>query len=367
MYAEPKYPVDVSYLVSDLKYSTEHGIKICEVQHGSLSAVDGDLFIAGGDGNISPQIADFFALLPLKKWAAGLLYPPLKRSLAATGWQIVTSWQALLKDPTFLEHASSSPVDPFYVSSYAGIVYADFEIVRNIDYYRTRYPGILFMNAATFPYWRDKYKMNALFDRNDELKQYKAEWRLYPKNYDQFLSERIQKELPAQMYVIKPRSEVLAVGVIVVARENLDDVLRAILEPSANLGKHPDKKYAYWMKNTDDSFIIEKYYESDYISFTPPVIKTTSCPTAFQYDATMRLAFILQCDGGTITYHNLGGFWKLPCKALGQDGTLNEERISYCKPPFYAAVEPELLNEVAVQMEKAMTLLYRVMLNEYSR
>jgi hypothetical protein len=60
LYADSKYPADVSYLVSDLKYSQEYGLKICEVQHGALSAIDGDLYINGEEGSISPMIAAVF-------------------------------------------------------------------------------------------------------------------------------------------------------------------------------------------------------------------------------------------------------------------------------------------------------------------
>lgn len=78
------------------------------------------------------MIADFFALFPIKKWAAGLIYPPLKRSLAGTGWHVGQSIKTLLKDPTFLEYAALNPVDPFSMTHYAGIVFADFDIVRNL-------------------------------------------------------------------------------------------------------------------------------------------------------------------------------------------------------------------------------------------
>lgn len=367
IYAEPSYPADISYLVSDLKYSQKDGLKICEVQHGSLSALNGDLFISGGDGVISPVIADFFALFPIKKWASGLIYPPLKRSLAAKEWDIKQSLKTLLEDPIFSECAASHPTDPFFVISYAGMVYADFDVIRNFNFYRTSYPGILFINAATFPYWKDKYTMNAIFDRNDALKQYKADWRLYPKKYDSLLSERIQEEMSSEFYVIKPRGEVLANGVIVVAREDLDEVLQIILNPSPSLEKHSDKKYSYWWKNKDDTFLIEKYYKSDYLCSSLPLSEKTCCETEYHYDATMRIAFILQCNGHNMTYHCLGGFWKLPSKALEEEGTLNERRISCCNPPFYKAVDPELLKEVNVHMCRAMLLLYEIMLSEQSQ
>ena len=55
--------------------------------------------------------------------------------------------------------------------------------------------------------------------------------------------------------------------------------------------------------------------------------------------------------------------WKLPCKAIEETGTLNEKRISCCAPPFYWAVEPTLLSQVNIKLERAMLLLYEVMLN----
>jgi hypothetical protein len=313
------------------------------------------------------MIAEFFALFPMKKWAVGLVYPPLKRSLAAREWKVGQSIKTLLKDPIFLACATLPPVDPFSITSYTGIVYADFDIVRNFNSYYKVYPGIFFINAVTFPYWRDKYKMNALFDHNDELKQYKADWRLYPKKYELHLSEKIQEEMPSELYVIKPRSEVLANGVIVVANRDLDTVLKMILNPSASLEKHPDKKYSYWWKNKDNTFLIEKYYKSDYLCFSSPLSEKISCETEYHYDATLRLAFILQYDRKNMTYHSLGGFWKLPSKALEEEGTLNETRISCCKPPFYKVVDPELLKEANAQMERAMLLLYAEMLNRYSQ
>lgn len=169
--------------------------------------------------------------------------------------------------------------------------------------------------------------------------------------------------MPSEFYVIKPRGESLANGVIVVANRDLDGVLQMILDPSASLEKQSDKKYAYWRKNREDVFLIEKYYTSDCLCFSHPLSETMSYEGAYHYDATMRLAFILQYDGGNMTYHSLGGFWKLPSKALEEEGTLNEKMISCCKPPFYMAVDPELLKEVNAHMERAMLLLYEMMLN----
>ncbi len=352
------FPVDISYLVCDCKYSKEHGIKICELQHGSLSALQGDIAIHGGDGKISPMIADFFDQFAVKKCATGSIYPPVKRSLAERGWNVEQRLSELLHDAAFLEVAELAPVDPSSIASYKAMVYADFDIARNCASYTKAFPGILFLNEAILPYWRDKYKMNVLFDTCEELKTYKAEWRLYPKKYDTELSRAIKDEMPAELYVIKPRSEVLANGVIVVASDDLDNVLQMITKPKKNLKTHPDKKYSYWWNNDDESFLIEKYYSSDFL---------TSPESGYHYDATIRIAFILKYDKEMISYHSLGGFWKLPLKALEEEGTLNEKRISCCKLPFYSSIDPELFKEVDTKLEKAMLLLYKSILLDFSK
>lgn len=345
-------PVDISYMVADLKYSEEHGIKICEVQHGALSAMNGDIFINGGNGIIASMIANYFDQYTLQKWVTGSVYSPLRNSLIASGFESERSIKTLCQNSTFLEIASLNPENPFSIDSYEGIVFATTDIYKDLEKYKEAYPGVLFIDAITIPYWVDKYKMNRLFSATDELNEYKADFELCPKKYDPHLAKKILGKIPSELYVIKPRREFLANGVIVVAKEELDNTLKLILEPLPNLKKHPEKNYSYWLRNKDDSFLIEKYYMSDSLQIEK-----------YHYDATMRIAFILEYNNGMISYHFLGGFWKLPGKAMEEDGTLNEKRISLCAPPFYQTVEPKLLSQVNIKLERAMLLLYEVMLN----
>lgn len=367
VYAEPKYPVDISYMVSDFKYSQKDGLKICEVQQGFLSALNGDRYVSGGDGNIPSMIAHFFDDFSMKKWVVRLNYQPLKNSLIEHGWEPKHSIKMLSKDPAFLKYAMLPPLDPFSIASYAGIVYATRDMARDLNFNQNSYPGILFIDAATLPYWVDKYKMNSLFNENAQLKEYKADWELHPKKYDPLLAGRIQESMPSELYVIKPRGAFLGNGVIVVANKDLDSVLQQILQPQFNLKKHPDKSYSFWWGNKDDTFLIEKHYTSDCLQFAHRLTEEAETPALseggnYHYDATMRLAFILRYDRGHMTFHCLGGFWKLPCKALEEEGTLNEKRVSYGEFPFYRAIDPQLLEEVSAEMERAMLLLYNVML-----
>ena len=361
LHAEPQYPVDISYLIADCKYSKQDGLKICELQHGALSALGGDLCLSGDDGIIAPILADFFDQFPLNKWTTRSIYSPLQRSLAKKNWNIEQSLQTILHNQLFLAYADQAPGNKYSIDSYQGIVYADSEIVKNSDLYRNQYPGIIFLNAAILPYWNDKYSMSKLFDKDEELKQYKADWRLYPKQYSPDLAAQIQKDMPSELYVIKPRKETLANGVIVVSKHDLDTTLQSILQPHTQ--KNLTREYAYWKTNQDNNFIIEKYYASDYI--TTPAHFNTRYNESNQYDATMRIVFVLEYNNGIMKYHPLGGFWKLPSKSLQEEGTLNQTRVSCCKPPFYDRIDAHIYQEVNEQMEKAMLLLYDIMLHDH--
>lgn len=342
LFAESKYPADVSYLFADIKYSQKEGIKICDIQNGSLA-----------DG------AELFIHFPIKKWVVGPIPPLLKKSFAAERWESKQSIQALLQDPNFLKLALIPPHDPSSMHSYAGIVYGD----NDFSIYRKAYPGILFVNAATFSYGRDQYKMNTLFEHTHALKKYKADWRVYPKKYDALLSARIQKEIPAEFYVLKLKNQMLANEGLVVANSDLNAVLKMILNPSFHAGKNSDKGYSYWEKNKDGVFFVEKYYKSDYIRFSLSSNSKIVDKVGHHYDGTLRLLFILQYDKGKITYHSLAGFWMLPAKALEEKARLNEKKISYGTPGFYKAVEPELLKQVDAQMKTAILHVYRGVLN----
>ena len=369
-----KMSVDISYLVTDFKYSQEHGIKICEVQHGSLSSLSGDTFITSNNcenietknGMISFSFAKFFDQFNMQKWIVGTIYKQLKKSLKTTGWCWKFSVKTLLEDKIFLEKAKQIPNDLCSIYSYYGIVFCASNIFKEYKIDRYLYPGILFMDAATLDYWIDKHKMNSLFGYHNELEKYKAEWKVYPKTYDSSLAEKIKNDLPCEIYIIKPLNEFLGCGIIVTTKYNLDNTLQLILKPDHNLKRHHDKKYSYWYKNNDTTFLIEKYYASDYLIMPEHLINETKTSTNdFHYDATMRFAFILKCDNGNISYHFLGAYWKLPCKAIEEEGTLNEKSITICSQPFYDTVEPILLKKINKEMKKVMLLFYKVMLGCY--
>lgn len=354
-----KFQADISYMVCDCKYNKKDGLKICEVQHGTISALTGDIYNSQPEkyGTIMPKIVSFFNQYPLKKWATSLSYPPLVKILSENGWEIHQSFDKISKIDSFIECAKVYPENPSSILSYKGLVYCTSDMLNNLN--PNLYPGILFIDGATIPYWVDKYKMNSLFDKNNDLKQYKADWMLCSRTYDPSLIINIYEKMPAEYYVIKPRKQFLGNGIIIVESINLDKTIKMISQFDENLKKHPDHNYRYWSINKDTTFIIEKYYPSEYLK----ILDESNNNLVHTYDATIRIAFILKYDLGNIYYYGLGGYWKLPSKPLEEDVSLNKKMISFCEIPFYKKINSDLLDEINIEVEKAMKLLYKIMLN----
>ena len=59
MSSTPK--VDVSFLVADLKYNKNDGVKICEIQHGMSSTFYGDRFSHGEPGIVSTKFINYIS------------------------------------------------------------------------------------------------------------------------------------------------------------------------------------------------------------------------------------------------------------------------------------------------------------------
>lgn len=357
--ADSKYPADISYMVADLKYSQEHGVKICEVQHGILSTFLGDVFLNGGDGLLCPQIAEVFAEFPAKKWMVPteISFAPLLASFQQSSkWKKVSLLELLIHDPAFTKIAKKAPKDPYSLSSYRGMVYTRPASLKKIGKFKKNYPGVLVIDAATHPYWIDKYLMTLLFTKDPELAQIKPEWGMYAKTYTNTLAEQIAQEIPAEAYVIKPRGAFLGDGVIIVSQADLEKTLKYILTPSSDLSSDKDHSFSYWAKDPFDSFLVEKYYPSDAIPIDALGGK--------MYEPTMRVAFVMMYNNKKIDCRFLGGYWLLPHMSLDEQGSLNQIKKAHCKPPFFVKVPDDVLTAVQGAFERGLPLLYQQMLEQ---
>ena len=349
-----KYPADISYLIADLKYSEEHGVKICEVQQGILSCFYGDVYMRGGEGKFSPGVAEVFSSIPLPKWGVGMTkhFAPLRTSLLQSGsWQEAATFEELVANREFLEAARTAPDDPTDISSYKAIVYSSAPDTLDVEAFCAEFPGVLFADRPTYAYWKDKYLMTLLFTRRPELSRIKPEWGLYPKKYTPDLAAQIIQDIPADTYVIKPRSAFIGAGVIIVSKEDLDSTLKYIFSNKAALIKSRDHSYSYWAIESHNSFLIEKYYPSDTLMHEGKL-----------YEPTMRVAFVLVRSNNKTDFHFLGGNWILTQKSLDQAGTLNEHKKAYAKVPNFRQVPEDVLEKVQKELEGTLPLLYEEML-----
>lgn len=267
--ATSKYPVDISFLVADIKYSKEYGIKICEIQQGILCNFKGDLHLNGESGIIQFNFFRVLSNFPIKKWAVVTrVTSNIDKSKIdeANNWDIKEDYSFITDELEAYAGAKKQPKNPTDISSYYGMVYARADNIRQYQAFQEKYPGIVVMDAASFPYWIDKYKMSELFNRNTILSAIKPEWRLYPKKYTETLAQNIIDDIQSDWFVIKPRGSFLGNGVIIVSQENLNSTLKYILHKSDELKNNSNKAYKHWYKDPFDSFIVEKFYPSDLIT-----------------------------------------------------------------------------------------------------
>ncbi|MCE5294917.1 MAG: hypothetical protein LLF94_09950 [Chlamydiales bacterium] len=355
LWGQDKHPAGVTFLIADIKYSKEHGVKICEVQHGILSAFLGDVWMNGGDGTVCPKVAQFLGDFPIPKWAVlwDITFPHLCSAIKNSGkWQTVDILPLLLHDAAFLELAKTPPEDPYSIASYKGMLYARKSPLYDLEELQKELPGILFIDLPTHAYWEDKYKMSQLFKQNPQLTRIKPEWKLYEKKYSATLAAEIVSDIPAETYVIKPRGAFLGNGVILVSKEDLDSTLKLIITDNESVANSPDKSYNYWKKDPFSSFIVEKYYPSDLVQLDE---KT--------YEPTMRVSFIMTCDNHQISIEYVSANWILPFKAIDEEGSLNDRKKAHCRPPYFVKPTPPIVTSVQNELNAALPLLFQEMLN----
>ncbi len=352
-----KYPADISFLVVDLKYNEREGVKICEVQHGILSTFFGDKFNEGNKGVIPGKFLEILSQYHSRAWAIGRISadPGVVEEIQhSPDWSVKSNIKKLLADSDFIESAHLPVHDPYDLYQYHGLLYIRPSKNINIRLLQQNYPGILIMDMPTHSYWIDKYKMSELFNRNPTLSKYKPKWGLYPKEYSEDLAKTIIDELKCDIFVIKPRGAFLGNGVIIVSKKDLGSTLKYILTGSGDLSKDEDKSYNHWSKDQYDSFIVEEFIYSDPIAIPHLDNKI--------YEPTMRIAAVLIYHQNQISIEYLGSYWLLPCSSIDEGNTLNEMYKAYCKEPYYAKPDPQILSIVKEQALEALQLLYKEML-----
>lgn len=353
-----KYPVDICYMVADLKYNAKDGVKICEIQQASLSMFNGDTFRSPEEESIHVELLKTLSDYNKHGWVVseGMADKKLVATLAdSPSWQNPKDMIALFSDQNFKQQAKQPPADIHDLSSYSGLLYISWSQLSAIYDFETRLPGIVVLDKSSFPFWIDKNRMTQLFARDELLSQFKPKWGNYKKVYDKKLASTIANDLACDMFVIKPHGHFMGRGVIITNKESLDEVLRYIITKKGTLAKSKDSAYEAWKKDSSDSFIVEEFIASDPIRL--PHLENKA------YQPTMRVAFVLAYTNHRHTVHFLGEYWKTPELSIDDEGDFMHKNKDICEPPYYLAVDAKTTERVRNDLRVALPLLHSKMID----
>lgn len=349
-----KHPVDMSFFIADLKYSESNGVKICEIQHGSLSTFKGDKYCYGGIGIIPVNFLKTILQFPGPYWINHMVIADeFKKAFPKNELVQIYNLLQLESDPDFLFNSAQPVSDPYDISSYHGILFFKLSSYEQLEIFRSKFPGIMVMDAAGYDSWVDKYKMSLYF-KKDELLRYKPRWNLYTKVYTPELAPKIINDLKCNRFVIKPLDAFRGNGVIVVEKEDLDSVLYSMINKIPSLMPIKDPCIKYWYTTNSKSFIVEEFVSSD------PVILPLNGQL---YEPTTRVAFLLIYNKGSIHVEYCGAYLRLPPKSLEEQGTLNEKYKDAGEAPYFSKVDPAVYEKIKAELDIALPLIYEQMLH----
>lgn len=350
-------PDDASFFVADLKYNEIDGVKICEIQQGALAVFSGYDHLNGTEYFVENAVANY--LLQFKKPIffidRDVRSAEIAQLLKEGGARNFASSEQLFADQEFLAASLKSQENE---NGYQCLLLAKPRTTSPFKEFTEKYPGVLIVDAASFPFWIDKYKMSLLFSGDPILEAIKPAWGIYKKKYQGNLAEDIIKSLGGDQFVIKPIGSFLGNGVLIVDKDNLEDALKYVvtrIKPPITL---QNRIYSYWSTDIKDSFIVEKFYGSDPVKV--PHLRNEL------YDGTVRIAFFLSYKQKEITFKTIEMHWKLPAIPVTDKGSLNEMHLSIGKMPYFAEIEPEIQARIENQLMEALPVLYMKMLDTMS-
>ncbi len=350
-------PVDICYMVADLKYSARTGPKICEVQHSSLSLFNGDTFRNPEEESIHKELLRVLTTYNKHGWVinSGMTDKKLVAALSSSpGWREPKDLIALFSDQDFREKAKIPAKSIYDTATYQGLLYVNWSQLSAIYDFEDRLPGMVVIDRSSFPFWTDKYRMTRLFENDELLTSLKPKWGNYKKIYRKSLAARVARDLSCDIFVIKPRGNFMGRGVIIVRKKDLDETLRFIITKKGKLAEIEDPAYAAWKSDSFDSFIVEEFISSDPI--TLPHMGSKS------YQPTMRTAFLLSYNKHRHIVHFLGEYWKTPELSIDEKGDFMHKNKDICEPPYYLAVDDKTKQIVRGKLSAALPILHRKML-----
>lgn len=321
---KPNLPADISFLIADIKYR-DGVLKILELGEGTRSRFAGYDTLYG-EGSIWRLFWKFLKQFNLPTWYVGplLLTQASQNEIAfddfkKIGGEALVTTDMISFSPQFRNLFRGIDQTKTKINDYKGIMlFRHRDASSNeVETFQKRYPGMLVLNSASAPHVNNKYLTSLLFSTK-KMKKYRPQCNSYEKKYSHDLANKIINDFECNYLVIKPIAACKGKGVIITTKAELDKTLRLILKQDLITQKTPDREtYMYWRKDKSPIFIVEEYEPSHPIEHAGK-----------HYDATMRMVFCLHYDNNTIHITYLDGYWKLPEKALNEEGTLTEKHKS---------------------------------------
>lgn len=358
--AASQFPVEISFLIADLKIDKVKGIQVCEIQNASLSSFHGEKFSHGGRNPIAENFIQVLDSFHLPCWHK--INEIGERSFneqfkSSSNWTPFREFKELTKDSSFIQQSSKKVYDPSNIRNYGSLIFCFPAKIDHLDTLTERFPTAIIIDKATIPYWKDKYEMSLLFKGDSLLENRKPRWALYQSKYSNELANTIIEEIGGDIFVIKPRGECYARGVIIVSKEELDATLKYILNDDTEVGITIDKSHEFWVTKRPDTFIVEKFIDAEPISVAHLGGKL--------YSPTIRLGFLLVYNKGECHVEFLNAYYKFPEKALSENGTLNEKFITICQLPYYSSMPHAEQVRIEEELKDTLLALYKKMLTAY--
>ena len=350
--------MDICYMVADLKYNPDDGVKICEIQQATLSLFNGDSFRNPEEESIHNELLRVLSLYNKKGWIVdeGIADKKLVATLAnSSSWSNPKDLISLFSDQQFKTLSAQVPEDIQDIASYPGMLYISWSLLSVIYDFEERLPGMVIVDKSSFPFWVDKYRMTQLFAEDETLSSFKPKWGSYKKEYSASLADQIANDLGCSRFVIKPRGNFMGRGVIIAEKRELDDILKFIITKEGELAHRKDSAYAAWKTDTFDTFVVEEFIASETIQLPHVENKT--------YQPTMRVAFLLVYNNGHHEVHFLGDYWKTPKVSLDEEGDFMSKNKDICEAPYYLEVDEDIKKSVHDKLRVALPILHSKMLS----
>jgi len=328
------YPADISFCIADLKYDGQN-IKICELGDGVLSMFQGydNLHEAGKEreknrekGQIWTSFWDFLKQFDIPLLLIGTKPQRTRYQEMSLGHftklggrfidKITKLEEQILLKKLSQQKNLDKKLDIYNIRSSMActIMRNGFAPTYLVTRSMSKHPALIFLDNSTKEFVSSKYLTNKIF-HDAKLEAFRPICKSYNKIYTEKLAQEITRDIPGNIYVIKPINAAQGNGIIMVERHNLDKILRIILKQDqlpTNLSR--DTSYTHWIKDSNTIFLVEEFVLSKTITVDKKL-----------YDPTMRVIFVMYNDNKQAQIKFLGSYWKLPAKSLDEHATLTEQ------------------------------------------